>query len=223
MSVTLHTTHGDLKVEIFCEAVPRTAENFLALCASGAYNDTPFHRLIPSFMIQGGDISLSLPSTDSELLPERPSLPFEIPKGGASIHHPEPLEQEIHLPSLRHNARGILSMASKAVKKSTTGSETKHINGSQFFITFAPASHLDGKSTVFGKVLGLGSKEKGEEHDTLTKLENAKVKIDKKGRVVQPGDFGKNQKKEKAEAEQDAEWERIGIERVTIHANPFAE
>ncbi|WEW56885.1 Peptidyl-prolyl cis-trans isomerase cyp10 [Emydomyces testavorans] len=219
MSVTLHTTHGDLKVEIFCEAVPKTAENFLALCASGAYNNTPFHRLIPSFMIQGGDISLTLPPSDSEPLPEQPSLPFEVPKGGASIYHPEPLEQEIHLPSLRHNARGILSMASKSVKKGTTSSET---NGSQFFITFTAAAHLDGKSTVFGKVLGLGAKsEEGEEEDTLSRLENAKVKIDKKGRVVQPGGVEKK-KKEKVEAEGDEEWERIGIKSVTIHANPFA-
>ncbi|EEP79799.1 peptidyl-prolyl cis-trans isomerase 10 [Uncinocarpus reesii 1704] len=219
MSVTLHTTHGDLKVEVFCEAVPKTAENFLALCASGAYNNTPFHRLVPSFMIQGGDISLALPSPDLKSPPQRPSFPFDIPKGGASIYHPEPLEQEIHLPSLRHNARGILSMAAKSVKQSNASSEPKEINGSQFFITFAPASHLDGKSTVFGKVLGLGPK--GTEDDTLTKLETAKVKIDKKGRVVQPGDKAK--KKDTSQAEGDEEWERIGIESVTIHANPFAD
>ncbi|KAL1959139.1 hypothetical protein VTO42DRAFT_2926 [Malbranchea cinnamomea] len=209
MSVTLHTTHGDLKVEIFCEAVPKTAENFLALCASGAYDNTPFHRLIPSFMIQGGDISLQLPSHNSELesssLISQAKLPFEVPKGGASIYHPEPLEQEIHLPTLRHNARGILSMASKTVK-GTAGNKT--VNGSQFFITFASAPHLDGQSTVFGKVLGLGAVG-GEEMDTLTKLEKANVKIDKKGRVVQPT------------AEGD-EGERIGILSVTIHANPFA-
>jgi peptidyl-prolyl cis-trans isomerase-like 3 len=44
MSVTLHTTLGDLKVEVFCDEVPRTAENFLALCASGYYDNTKFHR-----------------------------------------------------------------------------------------------------------------------------------------------------------------------------------
>ena len=52
MSVTLHTNLGDLKVEIFCEDVPRTAENFLALCASEYYNNTSFHRNIKGFMIQ---------------------------------------------------------------------------------------------------------------------------------------------------------------------------
>jgi hypothetical protein len=43
-SVTLHTTLGDLKVEVYCEEVPRSAENFLALCASGYYDGTKFHR-----------------------------------------------------------------------------------------------------------------------------------------------------------------------------------
>ncbi|KAK2746963.1 Peptidyl-prolyl cis-trans isomerase cyp10 [Myotisia sp. PD_48] len=215
MSVTLHTTHGDLKVELFCEAVPKTAENFLALCAAGAYNNTPFHRLIPSFMIQGGDISLSTNLNSRQ----GSTLPFEIPKGGTSVYYPEPLEQEIHLPNLRHNARGILSMAGKPVKTSTGigGAVPKDINGSQFFITFAPAAHLDGKSTVFGKVLNLnpsGSKD-GDELDTLTRLEKANVKIDKKGRVKQPTHTYK-------QGEESDAGEMLAIEGVTIHANPFA-
>ncbi|KAL4549112.1 hypothetical protein Ndes2526B_g04157 [Nannochloris sp. 'desiccata'] len=55
MSLTLHTTLGDLKLEIYCDEVPRTATNFLALCASGYYDKTVFHRNIKGFMIQGGD------------------------------------------------------------------------------------------------------------------------------------------------------------------------
>eukprot|EP01121_Diplochlamys_sp_Union-15-3_P021732 TRINITY_DN8961_c0_g1_i1.p1 TRINITY_DN8961_c0_g1~~TRINITY_DN8961_c0_g1_i1.p1 ORF type:complete len:161 (+),score=24.79 TRINITY_DN8961_c0_g1_i1:72-554(+) len=55
MSVTIHTTMGDLKVEIACEVVPVTAYNFMALCASGYYNGCLFHRNIPKFMIQTGD------------------------------------------------------------------------------------------------------------------------------------------------------------------------
>ncbi|KAK2810966.1 Peptidyl-prolyl cis-trans isomerase cyp10 [Emmonsiellopsis sp. PD_5] len=212
MSVTLHTTHGDLKVEVFCEATPKTAENFLALCASGAYNHTPFHRLIPTFMIQGGDISLSTK-------PQKPThsspLPFDIPKGGTSIYHPTPLTHEIHLPTIRHNARGILSMAAKTVKsQSASGAtETTEVNGSQFFITFAAAPHLDGKSTAFGKVLAVGEGESG--GVVLERLEKAKVKVDRKGRVVQPVAMTE----EEVEGEG---WEGVGIERVTIHANPFA-
>ena len=170
-------------------------------------------------MIQGGDISL--PPLSPEL--EGPSsiqsnLPFEVPKGGTSIYHPEPLEQEIHLPTLRHNARGILSMAGKSVKNPTGagGMEAKSVNGSQFFITFAPAPHLDGQSTVFGKVVGLSAAGAGEgEEDTLTRLEKANVNFDKKGRIVQPKP---GQEKEGGDSP-----EKIGIKRVTIHANPFAE
>ncbi|KAG0349227.1 cytochrome P450 monooxygenase 4, partial [Gamsiella multidivaricata] len=55
MSVTLHTDLGDLKLEVFCESVPKTAENFLALCASGYYDNNLFHRSIKGFMVQTGD------------------------------------------------------------------------------------------------------------------------------------------------------------------------
>ncbi|KAJ5120774.1 uncharacterized protein N7515_010162 [Penicillium bovifimosum] len=208
MSVTLHTTQGDLKVELFCEAVPQTAENFLALCACGAYNDTPFHRLIPGFMVQGGDISLGPVARDTST---KPMLNFEIPKGGTSIYHPAAMNQEIHLPSLRHNARGILSMASRPAKDRTApgsqGATGATINGSQFFITFAAAPHLDGASTVFGKVLNLTAQDEG--GDVLTKLEKANVKVDKKGKVSQP--------------KEGDEFEPFKIKNVTIHANPFAK
>ena len=86
-------------------------------------------------------------------------------------------------PSLRHNARGIVSMANKG----------PNTNGSQFFILYAAAPHLDGKNTVFGRVIG----EEGME--TLQKLEEREV--DKKGRMV---------------------GEPVKIERVVIHANPIA-
>ncbi|KAK2071948.1 hypothetical protein P8C59_006331 [Phyllachora maydis] len=127
MSVTLHTNKGDLKIEVFCESVPKTAENFLALCASNYYDDSPFHRLIPSFMVQTG-------------APAHPSP--ENPKGGRSIFGPT-FEDEIR-GTLRHNERGIVSMANR-------GPGT---NGSQFFILLDKAPHLDGLNTVFGKLLG---------------------------------------------------------------------
>ncbi|KAF2198593.1 cyclophilin-like protein [Delitschia confertaspora ATCC 74209] len=150
MSVTLHTTLGDVKIEIFCESVPHTAENFLALCASDFYNGSPFHRLIPNFMVQTGS-----PASDPKS------------KSSTSIYDDRPdqlFEDEIR-PALRHNARGIVSMANK-------GPDT---NGSQFFITFAPAPHLDGKNTVFGKVI--------EGLEILDDME--KVEVDKKSRPKQ--------------------------------------
>lgn len=55
MSVTLHTTLGDLKLELFVSTTPKTCENFLALAAAGVYDDTIFHRNLKGFMIQGGD------------------------------------------------------------------------------------------------------------------------------------------------------------------------
>jgi len=175
MSVTLHTTHGDLKVEIFCELVPKTAENFLALCASGAYDGAPFHRLIPDFMIQGGDTSQT---------PRNAKAETPVAKGGASIWGGF-FEDEIKIPALRHSGRGMVSMANK-------GPGT---NASQFFITFKEAPHLDGKNTVFGRVID-GTEESG----ALEKMEA--VEVDKKYRPNK---------------------EKIILQNVTIHANPLAE
>ncbi|KAK4075076.1 uncharacterized protein Triagg1_4740 [Trichoderma aggressivum f. europaeum] len=155
MSVTLHTSLGDIKIE-----------NFLALCASGYYDQSPFHRLIPKFMVQTG-------------APANPTA--ENPKGGQSIWG-APFEDEIR-PALRHTGRGFVSMANK-------GPGT---NGSQFFITFDKAPHLDGLNTVFGKVIG------DEGLVTLAKMEA--VEVDKKSRPKEP----------------------FRIEKVTIHANPLAE
>ena len=91
-------------------------------------------------------------------------------------------EDEIR-PSLRHNARGIVSMANKG----------PCTNGSQFFILYAAAPHLDGKNTVFGHVIG------DEGMKTLRLTEDREV--DKKGRMK--GDM-------------------IKIESITMHANPLA-
>lgn len=146
MAVTLHTSHGDLKVELFCQSTPKTSYNFLALSASGEYTGSPFHRSIPGFMIQGG-------SPASGSTKDSPSV-----YGGS-------FEDEIK-PSLRHHGRGILSMANKGPKT----------NGSQFFITFAAAPHLDGKNTAFGTVL--------EGWETLDQMEA--VEVDKKNRPQQP-------------------------------------
>ncbi|KAK6997394.1 peptidyl-prolyl cis-trans isomerase [Favolaschia claudopus] len=122
MSVTLHTTLGELKIEIFCEAVPKTAENFLALCASNYYDDCVFHRNIKSFMVQTGD-------------------PGGSGKGGQSIWG-KPFPDELRS-TLKFNARGIVAMANN-------GPDT---NKSQFFVTYAKQPHLDGKYTIFGKVI----------------------------------------------------------------------
>ncbi|VFQ95477.1 unnamed protein product [Cuscuta campestris] len=113
MSVTLHTNLGDIKCEIFCDEVPRTAENFLALCASGYYDGTIFHRNIKGFMIQGGD-------------------PTGTGKGGVSIWGKK-FNDEIR-ESLKHNARGILAMANSGPNSNgsqffITYAKQPHLNG----------------------------------------------------------------------------------------------
>lgn len=145
----LHTTKGDLKLEIFCESVPQTAQNFLALCASNFYDSSPFHRIIPNFIVQTGSPASDPKSKSSPSIYDTPNQLFD---------------DEIR-PALRHNARGILSMANKG----------PNTNGSQFFITLAPAPHLDGKNTVFGKLL--------EGDEILDELES--VEVDKKSRPKQ--------------------------------------
>lgn len=142
------------------------AQNFLALCASHYYDASPFHRLIPSFMAQTG-------------APANPSPP-ENPKGGRSIWGGT-FPDEIR-PALKHSQRGMVSMANK-------GPGT---NGSQFFIIFDKAPHLDGLNTVFGKVIGDDSM------TTLAKMEA--LEVDRKSRPKQ----------------------ECKIERVTVHANPLA-
>lgn len=90
MSVTLHTDVGDIKVELFCESCPKTAENFMALCASDYYNGCLFHRNIKGFMVQTGD-------------------PTGTGKGGESIWGGK-FADELR-DDLKHNVRGVVSMA----------------------------------------------------------------------------------------------------------------
>lgn len=101
---------------------PQTCRNFGTLAKRGDYNKVIFHRIIPGFMIQGGD-------------------PDGTGRGGKSIWGGK-FQDEI-VPSLKHDDKGVLSMAN-------SGPNT---NGSQFFITLAPTPHLNGKHTVFGKVV----------------------------------------------------------------------
>jgi peptidyl-prolyl cis-trans isomerase-like 3 len=120
MSLTINTDLGKIKIEIYCDQVPKAAANFLALSASGYYDGNLFHRNIKGFMVQTGD-------------------PSGTGKGGKSIYG-DTFDNEV-VPSLKHDRRGIVSMANKG----------PNTNGSQFFITYARQPHLDGNNTVFGK------------------------------------------------------------------------
>jgi peptidyl-prolyl cis-trans isomerase-like 2 len=140
--VSLQTSLGRLNIVLFCSQVPETCHNFLLHCKSGYYSGTVFHRLIPGFMIQGGD-------------------PKGTGRGGESAFPGGKAFADEYHPSLKHDSRGILSMANSGT----------HTNKSQFFITFGACSHLDRKHSVFGKVVG------GKE--VLNKMEAMQTKKDR--------------------------------------------
>lgn len=119
-TVTLETSMGTLRAEIFQDKAPITSKNFLDLVKKGFYNGLIFHRVIPGFMIQGG-----------------------CPEGNGTGGPGYSIKDEFH-PSLKHDSGGILSMAN-------AGPNT---GGSQFFITVAPAPWLNGKHSIFGKLIG---------------------------------------------------------------------
>lgn len=120
--IILKTDKGDVEATLYASKAPITCANFLNLAKRGYYNGIHFHRVIPRFMVQGGD-------------------PTETGTGGPGYQ----FNDEIH-PELKHKHAGIFSMANAGVRN---GNGT---NGSQFFITHKPTPHLDGRHTVFGQV-----------------------------------------------------------------------
>jgi peptidylprolyl isomerase len=126
MNATLHTTKGDIVIELMENDAPKTVANFTKLVSEGYYDGTKFHRVIKDFMIQGGD-----PLTKDESMADRWGT------GGPGYQ----FEDEIH--ANNRNNTGTISMAN-------AGPNT---NGSQFFINVADNNFLDGKHTVFGRVV----------------------------------------------------------------------
>jgi len=116
---TIETDKGTIDVKLYPEHAPKTVNNFVALARDGFYDGLVFHRVIPNFMVQGGD-------------------PTGTGRGGPGYK----FEDEVDDNPLGHET-GSLSMAN-------AGPNT---NGSQFFITHAPQPHLNGRHTVFGKVM----------------------------------------------------------------------
>lgn len=126
MHATLHTNQGDIKIEFFGTDAPNTVANFTKLASEGFYNGTKFHRVIKSFMIQGGD-----PLTKDDTMQSRWGT------GGPGYTFADEIRDN------NHNVVGTISMAN-------AGPNT---NGSQFFINVNDNTYLDGKHTTFGKVV----------------------------------------------------------------------
>ena len=112
-----------IDIELDATAAPITCENFLKLVNQGFYNGLTFHRVIPGFMIQGGD-----PSGNGT--------------GGPGWHIKGEFLQNGVVNPIKHT-RGVISMA-RAMDPNSAGS--------QFFVMVAPAPHLDGQYAAFGKI-----------------------------------------------------------------------
>lgn len=121
-----HTNKGDIKLELFPQKSPNTVANFVKLAGEGFYNGVKFHRVIKGFMIQGGD-----PLTKDDSAMDRWGT------GGPGYKFADEID------ATNHNDVGTISMAN-------AGPNT---NGSQFFINVNANNFLDGKHTVFGKVV----------------------------------------------------------------------
>ena len=126
-AVLINMQEGTFLIELFPEDAPNTVNNFLKLVESGYYDGIVFHRIIPGFMIQGGDPNTKDPESDRSL--------WGTSGPGHSI------KEEFN--TLQHD-RGILSMARSYDVDSA---------GSQFFIVHKDSNHLDGEYTAFGRLV----------------------------------------------------------------------
>jgi peptidyl-prolyl cis-trans isomerase B (cyclophilin B) len=122
--VVFDTARGVIEAELFADETPNTVANFEKLANAGFYDGTAFHRVIPNFMIQGGD-------------PYSRTGEGRVGTGGPGYT----IKCETHRNTHKHVA-GTLSMAHAG----------KDTGGSQFFICHSAQQHLDGVHTVFGQV-----------------------------------------------------------------------
>ena len=185
---TLITTHGSLTLELDPFHSPKAVWNFITLSKRSIYDNVPFHRNIPGFMLQGGD-------------------PSGTGKGGQSAFEKgAPFEDEWpNAPQKGFEGKGILAMANKG----------KNTNTSQFFITYRSAPHLNRKHTIFGRVVFEGDNEatlkRIEELGTKDGKSKEEVRIESVNVFVDPFEEFKKQELEAQEGQKGREED----ERVT--------
>ncbi|MBT4651550.1 peptidylprolyl isomerase [Candidatus Woesearchaeota archaeon] len=125
-TATFHTSLGTIEIELFEEEMPITTENFIKLAKEGFYDGTKFHRVIPGFMVQGGD---PLSADDSKK--------NAWGTGGPGYSIKDEFDKSLS------NSPGTIAMAN-------AGPNT---GGSQFFVNLVNNNFLDSKHPVFGKVV----------------------------------------------------------------------
>ena len=123
----INTMFGDIKVEFYSQDAPKTVENFIQLAKGGFYDGLLFHRIVPGFVIQGGD-----PNTRGNMTNRA-----KWGTGGPGWNVKAEFNKNKH-------SRGALSMAR---------SQDPDSAGSQFFIVLKDSNFLDGQYTVFGRVV----------------------------------------------------------------------
>ena len=127
----IETTYGTIIIQLFPDVAPGHVDNFVRLANEGYYDGTTFHRVIPGFMIQGGDPN----SKDGDRSNDG--------QGGHSANGPNTFVNAEFSQTLTHK-RGILSMAR---------AQNPNSAGSQFFIVVADSNFLDGQYSIFGEVI----------------------------------------------------------------------